>query len=145
VQLFAQWRCVRTRTCIAEQAGSSIWNSLQTFYCRLEAPSKEAVKPRLHDTTGCQTGCQTALTTGCIVYANIQQPAVSCIQPVVKPVVQRGLTNRLNDTVRLNEEWLFVQHGCQTGCQAFLTTGWMFVYTIQPVDNRLYRVNGVLQ
>jgi len=32
-----------------------------------------------------------------------------------------------------------------------LTTGWMFVYTIQPVvkpvvqpiDNRLYRVNGV--
>jgi len=39
-------------------------------------------KPRLHDTTccqtGCQTGCQTSLTTGCIVYTNIQ--------PVVKPV-----------------------------------------------------------
>jgi len=31
-----------------------------------------------HDTTGCQTGCQTALTTGCIVYTNIQL--------VVKPV-----------------------------------------------------------
>jgi len=28
----------------------------------------------------------------------------------------------------LNEQ-LFVQHGCQTR----LTTGWMFVYTIQPV------------
>jgi len=28
--------------------------------------SKE-VKPRLHDTTGCQTGCTTGLTTGCIV------------------------------------------------------------------------------
>jgi len=42
---------------------------------------------------------------------------------------------------RLNEQWLFVQHGCQTG----LTTGWMFVYTIQLVvkTNRLYRVNGV--
>jgi len=23
-------------------------------------------KPRLHDTTGCQTGCTTGLTTGCI-------------------------------------------------------------------------------
>ena len=38
---------------------------------------------------------------------------------------------------RLNEQWLFVQHGCQTGCQTLLTTGlttgWMFVYTIQPV------------
>ena len=30
---------------------------------------------------------------------------------------------------RLNEQWLLIQHGCQTG----LTTGWMFVYTIQPV------------
>jgi len=27
----------------------------------------EIVKPRLHDTTCCQTGCQTGLTTGCIV------------------------------------------------------------------------------
>jgi len=42
--------------------------------------------------------------------------------------------------------------GCQTGCTTLLTTGWMFVYTIQPVvrrlsnriDNRLYRVNRVL-
>jgi len=25
------------------------------------------LKPRLHDTTGCQTGCTTGLTTGCIV------------------------------------------------------------------------------
>jgi len=29
--------------------------------------SKVIVKPRLHDTTGCQTGCTTGLTTGCIV------------------------------------------------------------------------------
>ena len=37
------------------------------------------------------------------------------------------------------------QTRCQTGCQTRLTTGWMFVHTIQPVDNRLYRVNGVLR
>jgi len=41
------------------------------------------LKPRLDDTTCCQTGCQTRLTTGCIVYTNIQ--------PVVKP-----FNNRLN-------------------------------------------------
>jgi len=35
--------------------------------------------------------------------------------------------------------------GCQTGCQNGLTTGWMFVYTIQPVVNQLYCVNGVIE
>ena len=53
--------------------------------------------------------------------------------------VQRDVIPRLHDTT-----------GCQTGCQTGLTTGWVFVYTIQPivkpvwqpVDNRLYRVNG---
>jgi len=61
----------------------------------------------IHDTTGCQTRCQTDLTTGCIVYTNIQpvvepvwqsvwQTAVSCIQPVVKSVVQPSLTTVLN-------------------------------------------------
>jgi len=38
------------------------------------APVSRLLKPRLHDTTCCQT----SLTTGCIVYTNIQ--------PVVKPV-----------------------------------------------------------
>jgi len=64
---------------------------------------------------------------------------VYTIQPVVKPVVkptgcivytagcQTGCTTRFDN--RLNEQWLFVEHGCTTG----LTTGWMFVYTIQPV------------
>jgi len=27
----------------------------------------KTLKPRLHDTTGCQTGCTTGMTTGCIV------------------------------------------------------------------------------
>jgi len=59
---------------------------------------------------------------------------------------QTGCTTRFDN---LNEQWLFVQHGSQT----VLTTGWVFVYTIQPVvkrvveplDSRLYRVNGVLE
>jgi len=62
----------------------------------------------------------TGLTTGCIVYT------AGC---------QTGCTSRYDN--RLNEQWLFVQHDCQTGCQTGLTTGlttgWMFVYTIQPV------------
>ena len=72
-----------------------------------------------------------SLTHGCIVYT------AGC---------QTGCTTRFDN--RLNEQWLFVQHSCQTG----LTTGWMFVYTIQPVvkpvvnrlsnrsNNWLYRV-----
>jgi len=75
------------------------------------------LKPRLHDTTCCQTG----FTTGCIVYTNIQ--------PVVKPAdnrfhnllyrvhtagCQTGCTTRFDNW--LNEQWLFVQHGLTTGC-----------------------------
>ena len=81
------------------------------------------IKPRLHDTTCCQTG----LTTGCIVYTNIQpvvkpvwlpvwQPAVSCIQPVVKPVVQPVERTVAVRSTRLSNQ----------------------------IDNRLYHVNGVL-
>ena len=64
------------------------------------------------------------------------------IQPVVKPVWQPRLYH-------------VYKHS--TGCQTGLTTGWMFVHTIQPVtvertvavrstrlSNRLYRANGVL-
>ena len=48
------------------------------------------LKPRLHDTTGCQTH----LPTGCIVYT------AGC---------QTGCRTRFDN--RLNEQWLFVQHG----------------------------------
>ena len=41
------------------------------------------VKPRLHDTTCCQSGCQTRLTPGCI-----EKPVVSC---------KRGITVRERD------------------------------------------------
>jgi len=42
-QLLAQWRRMCTRRCIAEQSGSSILNTLQTFYCRLRASEKQTV------------------------------------------------------------------------------------------------------
>ena len=45
---------------------------------------QDFLKPRLHDTTGCQTGCQTGLTTGLT--------AVSNEQLFVPPVVKHGLT-----------------------------------------------------
>jgi len=66
----------------------------------------------LHDTTGCQTGCQTVLTTCCIAYTNIQ--------PVVQPVVW------------IQPVW-FMQPDIQP------------VHLFNRFDNRLYRVNGVLQ
>ena len=56
----------------------------------------------------------TGLTTGCIVYT------AGC---------KTGCTTRFDN--RLNEQRLFVQHGCQSGCQIGLTTGG--------------RVNGVLE
>jgi len=49
--------------------------------------------------TGCQTRLTTGLTNGCIVYT------AGC---------QTSCTIRFDN--RLNEQ-LFVQHGCQTGCQ----------------------------
>ena len=42
------------------------------------------LKPRLHDTTCCQAGCQTRLTTGCIVYTAACQTGCTT-----------GLSNRL--------------------------------------------------
>jgi len=88
----------------------------------------------------------TGLTTGCIVYTNIQ--------PLSNRVCQTGCTTRFDN--RLNEP-LFVQHGCQTGCQTRLSTFWQPVGCLftrysrlsyrlyNRFDNRLYRVNGVLQ
>ena len=82
----------------------------ETSDSRTSRDSRTAtLKPRLHDTTGCQTrcqtGCQTGLTTGCIVYTHIQ------------PVVT-GLTTG----------WMFVYTiqpvcCCQTGCVTGSTTG----------------------
>jgi len=80
---------------------------------------KVNVKPRLHDTTGCQTrcqsGCQTSLTTGSIVYTNIQPVVIPVWQPVWQTAVSCSLYSRLSN--RLYNRF----------------------------NNRLYRVNGVLE
>jgi len=97
---------------------------------------------RLHrvykHSTGCQTRLTTGLTTGCIVYtADCQTGCTTRFDNRLNEnlFVQHGCQTRCQTGFdnRLNEQWLFVQHGCQTGCQTGLTTGWMFVYTIQPV------------
>ena len=78
--------------------------------------------------TGCQTCLTTGFTNGCIVYT------AGC---------QIGCTTRFDN--RLNEQWLFVQHGCQTvfvkpGCTTGLTTNSHTVFVkpvVQRFDNRL--------
>jgi len=72
---------------------------------------------------------------------------VYTIQPVVIPVVDTGLTTgcivytagcQTGCTTVLNDQPLFVQPGVKPGC----TTGLTRLYN--RIDNRLYRVNGVL-
>ena len=44
---------------------------IAALYLVIASGTSAIIKPRLHDTTGCQTGCTTGMTTGCIVYTNI--------------------------------------------------------------------------
>jgi len=67
-------------------------------------------KPRLHDTTGCQTGRTTGLSQP------VEQPAVSCIQ------TSNRLRNQLNN--RLNV-CLHDAAGCSVCCSTGLTTGYI--------------------
>ena len=68
----------------------------------------------------------TGLTTGLTTVLN-EQPLF--VQPVVKPGSTTGLTTGcIHDTA-----------GCHTSCQTGLTTGWMFVYTIQLVVKPLWQ------
>ena len=72
-------------------------------------------------------------------FSRVWQTAVSCIQLVVKPIVQPGLTtdwtnsgcsfNTVERTVAVRSARL------SNRLTTSLTTGWMFVYTIQPVVN----------
>jgi len=110
----------------------------QSFH--VSANNFAAIKPRLHDTTCCQTGCQTHLTAGCIVYTNIQPVVKPIWQPVWQPVERTvavpsaRLSNHLS--IRFDNRFdnrLYRVNKHATGCQTALTTDWMFVYTIQPV------------
>jgi len=62
------------------------------------------LKPRLHDTTCCQGGCQsrltTGLTTGWMFVYTIQPVVKQVVQPVWQPVVscKRGLRNDVTIT-----------------------------------------------
>ena len=68
------------------------------------------IKPRLHDTAGCQTGCTTGLTTGLTTVLNEQL----FVQPVVKP-------------------------GCTTGLTTGLTTGCIVYTNIYPVAKPVWQ------
>jgi len=108
-----------------------------------------SLKPRLHNTAGCQAGCTTRFDNRLNeqwLYTRYSRLSkwlssgwmfVYTIQPVVKPVRQ-PVCNRLYS---VNKH--------PTCCQTGFTTGRMFVYTIQPVvkpvDNRLYCANGGLK
>jgi len=130
---------------------------------------KKTLKTRLHDTTCCQTGCQSGLTTGYMF--------VYTIQPVVKPVCgcQSGLTSgwrnnhcSFNTVVKPDVTTGWTNSGCsfntvvKPAVQPGLTTCWTNRCSLTgPVeclftrysrlsnrlynrfDNRLYRVNGV--
>jgi len=79
---------------------------------------KPVVKPVWQPVVSCiQTFNRFGLTNGCIVYT------AGC---------QNGCTTRFDN--RLNEQWLFVQHGCQTGLNPFDNR------FDNLFDNRLYRV-----
>ena len=77
VQPVEQTATVRSTGC---QTGlyNQFDNWLYTRYSRFSNGFDNWLNICIHDTTGCQTGLTTSLTTGCIMYTNIQ--------PVVKPV-----------------------------------------------------------
>ena len=90
--------------------------------------STVGLKPRLYDTTCCQTGCQTGLTTGlttgCIVYtAGCQTVAVrstGCQTGCQTGLLTTGLTNRFDNRLDVCSH---DTAGCRTGCTTRLTTG----------------------
>ena len=70
------------------------------------------VKLRLHDTTCCQTGCQTGLTTGSMSIYTIQTGSVY--------TRYNRLSNRLLNRF---DNRLYRVYKHSTGCQTRLTTG----------------------
>ena len=75
------------------------------------------LKPCLHDAADCSIGYSTALTTGCIVYTNIQpvEQPVECLCTRYSRLSSRlsnQLNNRLNNQLRRVNKY---STGCSTG------------------------------
>jgi len=115
------------------------WPLILTFkLSQREIKHVFSVKPRLHDTAGCQTGCTTGLTTGCIhdtavCQTGCQTGLTTCwmfvytIQPVVKPVWQPVWQRVWQPVVGLSCIQTFTRLSNRID---------------NRLDNRLYRVNG---
>jgi len=81
------------------------------------------VIPRLHDTTGCQTGCTRQPVVKQVVQP-VWQPAVSCKQ------TSNRLSSRFDNPL---DVCLHDTTGCQNGCQMGMTTGLTTLLKEQPL------------
>jgi len=85
------------------------------IFCLISAENVGFLKPRLHDTTGCQTGLTTGLTTVLNETATVRSTGCQ--------TGQTGLYNRFDN--RLYKRYSRLSDRLSNG-----------------FDNRLYRVNG---
>ena len=101
---------------------------------------------------GCVWNFHVSLWLGCIMCTNIQLVVNNRFDNLFDNwlyCVYSRLSNRLYNPVWLPVERTVAVRSTRLSKRLSnrfdnrLTTGWLFVYTIQPVDNRLYRVNGV--
>jgi len=125
----------------------TVWQPVEcsyTRYSRLSNRLSNGFDNCIERTALRSTGCQTALYNG---FDNrVERTAVRSTG--CQTVLYNHLTTVLNKQPLFVQQWLFVQPvvkpGCTTGlttgcihhtaiCQTGLTTGWMFVYTIQLV------------
>jgi len=123
-QLFSRFEN-RSNVCFHDTAGCStavVKPHKRTF-------SLAPLKPCLHDAADSSIGYPTALTTGCIVYTDIQpvEQPVECLYTRYRRLSNR-LSNQLNN--RLNNE-------PAASCKQ------TFNRLFNRFENRLYRVNGV--
>jgi len=122
-----------------------------------------SVKPRLHDTTCCQTGCQTGLTTGCIVYTYsrlsnrlsnqlynqfdnrlYRKPVVSCKRGFT---AKRCQCSRKHIFYRLmnNDDVLLVEsHLCATEriIRVYSTRSSIYFYVFKEVRGRVHCIQS---
>jgi len=167
-QLFIQHRCQTGWTNTPFARYNRLSNRL---YNRFDNRLYRVNKHPTGYQTGCQTGLTTDLTTGNRLSNSVGQLCwtnILFVQHGCQTCCTTRFDNRIGNCVERTATATVVKPGCttvlttgcihdtavcQTGCQTrlttglttTLTTGWMFVYTIQPVNKRLYRVNGVLQ